>query len=70
MLTFELSDSADELHIHLDEDGLRKLVEAIGRLAPGDHEQFMTPRWGGTELTEQTQSDTTTLLNKVTMHHW
>ena len=70
LLTFELS-NGNEIDIHGDASGLRRLAETLQRvLDSGEHEHLMTPSWGGTELSEEKQSDQSALVHKVTIHLW
>lgn len=70
MLTFELKDG-DEIEIHGDEDGLRRLLEAVRRvLETGEHDHLMTPAWGGAELSQEKQGPRNRLLNKVSIRRW
>jgi hypothetical protein len=71
MLTFELSSDPAELIIHADHKGLQQLQKQIDFLLKGSsHVHLMTPAWGGTELSEDRQDESATLLNKVTIYSW
>jgi hypothetical protein len=71
LLTFELSNDIQEIEIHGNEKGLRKLIEIIERtIELKTHDHLMTPSWSGSELTEEAQGDNTRLINKVTIHIW
>lgn len=71
LLTFEISPDGDELDIHCDIEGLKYLAKVLSKLEnEPDHEHMMTPKWGGTELSEEKQAEDTKLLNKVTIHRW
>ncbi len=71
LLTFELADDDEELEIHCDEEGLRRLIAACSRvLETRAHDHLMTPSWGGTELSEERQGRGNRLLNKVTVRLW
>ncbi len=71
LLSFELSKDGDELNIHCDEIGLSKLRNILSQLENGvQHFHLMTASWGGDELSEESQSDDSQLLNKVTIHKW
>ena len=73
ILTFELVKNGKELEIHVDNNGLQELIETLIELknAKGKtHDHMMTPSWSGSELTEQKQNETNTLLNKVSVHVW
>lgn len=71
ILTFELVKTGDALDIHMDRQGLAELIQVCKHLYErGGHEHLMTASWGGNELTEQPQSESSKLLNKVTLHLW
>lgn len=71
LLTFEYSKNNDELDIHCNEAGLSELLLILSQLKnKTDHTHLMTPCWGGNELTEETQSNKSQLINKVTIHKW
>jgi hypothetical protein len=71
ILTFELAKGSKELDIHFDEKGLEMLISMLqGLKGKTDHDHLMTPSWAGTELSEETQSDESELINKVTIHKW
>lgn len=71
ILTFELVKSGDALDVHMDRRGLAELIRICQRLYErGGHEHLMTTSWGGIELTDQPQSESSKLLNKVTLHLW
>lgn len=47
-----LSEDATQVEICLDQEGLRYLIERLSSLKKGgDHLHFLSPRWGGEELT-------------------
>ena len=72
LLTFELSEEADELTIHGDAPGLRLLAERVSELAekaetqsnPGVA-QLSTSVWGGNELSLEPQGTDTRLIYQV-----
>ena len=72
LLTFELSEQADELTIYGDPPGLRLLCERLSELAakaeslskPGV-EQLSTSAWGGNELSLQPQGSNSRLIYHV-----
>ena len=71
VLTFELNPDDDEIDIHGNEQGFLEFIEAINRvLSSSQHDHLMTPDWGGSELTNEKQSETSKLINKVTIHFW
>ncbi|WGH77995.1 Imm32 family immunity protein [Jannaschia ovalis] len=73
VLTFEVGvgDQGHELHIHFDAVGLQKLRQALDHVERSkDHEHLMVPSWGGSELTEEKQNDSSHLIPSVTIHFW
>ena len=73
LLTFELGPDGEELEIHLDQRGLRRLIRILSGLAQTkgqSHDHLMTPAWGGIELSQQRQGETNRLLHKVTIRLW
>lgn len=71
LLTFELTKDRDQIEIHGSEDGLRELIDALSRvMSTSEHDHLMTPAWGGSELAEEKQGETNTLINKVTIYLW
>jgi hypothetical protein len=72
LLTFELSEAADELTIHGDPPGLRLLAERIYELAAQAEVQsqpgivhLSTSVWGGNELSLEPQGIDTRLVYQV-----
>jgi hypothetical protein len=76
LLTFELSNDGQELHVHGDAEGLESLAKAIDRAkaqanaGKPAHDHLMTEAWAGNELSGTTQGTDTRLINKVTLHAW
>jgi hypothetical protein len=73
LLTFEYSKDGAELHVHMDGSGLQLLRTALESLADStgpSHLHLQSRSWGGTELTEDQQSDEDELLHQVTLHYW
>ena len=73
--TFELTSDGDELHIHGDPAGLRRLAVQLERLASSQsatHEHLSTPAWGGNDLSQLAQGEANgdRLLHSVTLHSW
>ena len=55
-----------EVEIYLDKEGLEDLLRQLGFLKnPGDHCHFMTPAWGGHELTEDKSDAGNVLINHL-----
>ena len=74
LLTFELSEEADELMIHGDPPGLRLLAERLTDLATRAETQsnpsaakLSTSVWGGNELSLEPQGTDTRLIYQVTI---
>ena len=71
MLTFELNKDGDQLEIHVDSAGMDRLIAALQRVAATkNHEHMATPSWGGTELSEELQSQGSALINSVSIYMW
>ncbi|MBN8734383.1 MAG: immunity protein 32 [Acidobacteria bacterium] len=71
MLTFELNKDGDQLEIHADSAGMDRLIAALRRVAATkNHEHMATPSWRGTELSEELQSQGSSLLNSVSIYMW
>ncbi|MCK6439636.1 MAG: immunity protein 32 [Planctomycetes bacterium] len=69
ILTFELSDDGDELHVFGNQEGLEELLHSINSvLKSRDHDHLMTPEWAGQELTSEPMLGGGTLLNHVKIH--
>jgi hypothetical protein len=71
LLTFELSEEADELSIHGDAAGLKLLAERLSGLAAKAEagakaaDQLSTSVWGGNELSLEPQGSNTRLIYQV-----
>ncbi|MCG8458518.1 MAG: Imm32 family immunity protein [Holophagales bacterium] len=62
----KLDTGAAELEIFLDRDALADLVKQLSFLeAPGDHAHFMTPAWGGNELSEEVRRRGNSILHHL-----
>ena len=62
----ELPDGKAEVEVFVDREALADLQAQLSHLkSPGDHAHFMTPSWGGQELTEEPQRDGNTILNHL-----
>jgi hypothetical protein len=71
MLVFELTPEGDQLEIHGDEEGLRRLKRHLEALLSGaQHVHLKTPAWAGTDLTEQPQQEGHVALNHVKIFCW
>ena len=76
LLTFELNKEKDELFIHGDPVGLRRLAKilehladiAAGRDFPHDH--LFTKEWGGDQLSSEAQENDHECLNHVKVYAW
>ncbi|MHB8168989.1 MAG: Imm32 family immunity protein [Thermoleophilia bacterium] len=74
-ITFEISSDCDQLHVHGDPEGLRRLAAILERLAAGsesEHEHLMTEDWGRGELSSELQGGQQgdRLVKEVTIHCW
>ncbi len=74
VVTFELSKDGDELEVHFSRAGLRWAIDELTRLSETsslpDHQHWMTPEWGGQELSGRHKDVEGALLNKVTIRLW
>lgn len=70
MITFEINDKKDELEIHLDKDGLKKLQKILEAVQVEKDLHLMTPSWGGNELDEDKQNISGDLINLVHLKFW
>lgn len=75
LLTFELKDG-DELFVHADPKGLRRLSDMLQKLAAaveaGDfpHEHLFTSEWGGNDLSSKPQEQGHLCLHHVKIYGW
>ena len=62
----QLENERSEVEIYVDEEGLDFLLSQLAFLKQKktDHVHFMTPSWGGDELTEDKQNP-----NNLLIHH-
>ncbi|MBF0137126.1 MAG: immunity protein 32 [Magnetococcales bacterium] len=76
LLVFELNKDGDQLFIHGDPTGLRRLAQLLECLAVkaenGDfpHDHLFSEEWGGSELSVITQEDGNKHLNHVKIYGW
>jgi hypothetical protein len=71
MLVFELTPDGDQLEIHADEEGLRRLKNHLDMLLSGEgHVHLKTPAWAGSELSEEPQHEGDIVLNHVKIFCW
>ncbi|CAK0764426.1 hypothetical protein CCP4SC76_4100002 [Gammaproteobacteria bacterium] len=76
LLVFELNKDNDELFLHGDPIGLRRLAKLVEHLADlaekGDfpHEHLFTKEWGGGELSSLPQENNHVPLNHVKIYAW
>lgn len=67
------TDTEGQVFVHANAEGLDHLIASLGRLrdrvkeGESDHDHFMTPSWGGNELTERTLAESSKEL--ATVHH-
>ncbi len=59
MLHLETNEDGDRVFIHADEAGIERLRETLEILSQNhpEHDHFLTPAWGGSELDEGLQED-------------
>ena len=71
LLTFELSEPGNTLEIHMNEEGLSLLIDRLQRIPKHDgHDHLMTAKWGGRELSEETQGKNNQLIDHVKIILW
>lgn len=76
LLAFELDQDKDQLFIHGDPGGLRRLANLLLKIADlaekkeFPHEHLFTKRWGGEELSSKPQESGHECLNHVKIHGW
>lgn len=76
LLTFELDSDKDQLFIHGDPSGLRRLGKLLEHLADqaeqGDfpHGHYFTEEWGGEDLSSVPQEEGHECLNHVKIYGW
>lgn len=76
LLVFELGPDPDELFIHGDAAGLRRLATLLNTLAvradAGDfpHDHLFTTQWGGSELASEVQEPSHVCLHHVKVYAW
>lgn len=73
MLSFEWDAHSDQLEIHADKEGLDQLLLLLTRLSNCDDEEnihLMTEDWGGSELSNQKQNESSILVNHVKVFKW
>ncbi len=71
LLVFELTPEGDQLEIHADEEGLRRLKAQLDALLSGEqHVHLRTPAWAGSELGEEPQHAGHVTLNHVKIFCW
>ena len=55
-----------EIEIYLDKNSLTDLIQQLTHLKnPGDHCHFMTPTWGGSELSEEPVIDNNVIADHL-----
>ena len=67
MLTFEYEPDS-VLEVTFDADGLRELLDMLGKLTAGDHEHLFTEPWGGYQLSEDFPNPDLIPVHKVTLN--
>jgi hypothetical protein len=76
LLTFELDSEKDQLYVHGDPAGLRRLGKLLEHLADqaeqGDfpHYHYFTQEWGGEGLSSEPQETGHECINHVKIYGW
>jgi hypothetical protein len=76
LLTFELDGDKDQLYIHGDASGLRRLAKLLEHLADQaeqgvfPHDHYFTEEWGGDGLSSEPQENGHECLNHVKIFAW
>ncbi|MCQ2053245.1 MAG: Imm32 family immunity protein [archaeon] len=71
LLSFELTESNDEIEIHCNEEGLDTLLHCLELVKKyKTHDHLISDIWGGNELTSELQGSGNRLINKVTVRYW
>jgi len=76
LLTFELGPDKEQLYIHGDAAGLRRLAKLLNELADRADRgelpegQLRTDNWGGYGLTAETQEPYSECVNNVMIYGW
>jgi hypothetical protein len=73
ILTFEIDTTTKEIEIHANKEGLeilRKKIDFLLNSKSADHSHLMTEAWGGSELTNQKQSEQNELIHSVKIFKW
>ena len=71
LLTFEINEEQESVEIHADADGIAALIRWLELASrTNDHQHLMTPEWGGTELSSQSQGPSNRLVNHVRIVPW
>jgi hypothetical protein len=77
LLTFELAPDKEQLFIHGDPTGLRRLANLLNELADAadrgelsPYQRLRTDNWGGYGLSAEAQEHYSECLNRVTIYGW
>lgn len=76
LLTFEIGPDREQLYIHGDTAGLRRLAKLLNELADAadrggfSHEHLRTDNWGGYGLSAEAQDQLSECLNRVIIYGW
>jgi hypothetical protein len=70
LFTVEYNREKRAVEIHLDGAGLQFFMERLSRSPNSGREHFMTPAWGGHELTAEAQASDVELINHLIVHCW
>jgi hypothetical protein len=73
LLTFETDSETKHLEIHLNKEGARYLIDNLNRLYENnknDHTHMMSSDWGGDELSDEKQNNSSMIFNHVKIIFW
>jgi hypothetical protein len=70
MITAELNEQLNAIELHLDRAGIESLITQLESLkAYHSHLHFMTPSWGGQELSEASHGANTLMNHLIIYSH-
>lgn len=73
MISFEKNINKETFEIHLDTEGIDKLIDILVKLKTAensDHIHLQTKSYGGSELSEETQGIDNEVLNQLDLFYW
>jgi hypothetical protein len=72
ILSFELDPERQEIQIRCNKEGIEDLIHYLQTILNSknyaDHDHWMTPSWGGNELTEDKYDNKNNLIHKVSVY--